>query len=105
MMSDEELPVVYKTCNSGPEPDGFDGHGETFTDFQIDVIAEGMALLSKDLRSEFQASIDRHVTPLRERVIALEAQISAMLALLNIDGNRSIEASETSTIRKLRVSG
>jgi hypothetical protein len=103
MMSDEAAPVVYKTHNDAPEPDGFDGD-EEFSNFQIDTIAEAMALLSKDLRSEFQAAIEDAVTPLRERVIALEAQISTMMALLNIDSNRSIEASETSTIRKLHVS-
>jgi hypothetical protein len=101
-MNDEEMLVVYKTYNA-PELDGFDGD-EEFSNFQIETIAQAMALLSTDLRSEFQAAIDSAVTPLRERVIALEAQISTLMALLNIDSNRSIEASETSTIRKLRVS-
>jgi hypothetical protein len=104
MMSDEEAPVLYKTYNDAPELGGFDGDKESFSDFQIDVIAQAMALSATDLRSEFQAAIDSVVTPLRERVIVLEAQISTMMALLNIDSNRSIEASETNTIRKLRVS-
>jgi hypothetical protein len=103
MMSNEEAQIVHKTHINTPELGGFDGD-EEFSNFQIDTIAEAMALLSKDLRNEFQAAIDSVVTPLRERVIALEAQISTMMALLNIDSNRSIEASETSTIRKLRVS-
>ena len=102
-MSNEEAQIVHKTHNNAPEPDGFDGD-EEFSNFQIDTIAQAMALLSTDLRSEFQAAIDSVVTPLRERVVALEAQIGTMMALLNIDSNRSIEASETSTIRKLRVS-
>jgi hypothetical protein len=104
MMSNEETQIVHKTHNNAPELDGFDGDGESFSDFQIDTIAQAMALLSTDLRSEFQAAIDGVVTPLRERIIALEAQISTMMALLNIDTNRSLEASETSTIRKLRAS-
>jgi hypothetical protein len=103
MMSNKEAQIVHKTHNNAPELNGFDGD-EEFSNFQIDTIAEAMALLSTDLRSEFQAAIDSAVTPLRERTIALEAQISTMLALLNVDGSRSIDASETSTIRKLRVS-
>jgi hypothetical protein len=51
-----------------------------------------------------QAAMDSVVTPLRERVVALEAQIGTMMALRNIDSNRSIEATETNTIRKLGVS-
>jgi hypothetical protein len=103
-MTNEDAPVVYKTHNDAPDRDGFDGNEDSFSDFQIDVIAEVFAETSVGLRNEFQAAIDSVATPLRERVIALEAQISTMMALLNVDSNPAIEASETSTIRKLRVS-
>jgi len=82
------------------EPATVDDNEPEFTDGQMDVIARVLA----ELQKETQAMIDAAINPLRERVARLEGIIEA-LTLMSGNGNgKTIEASETSTIRKLHVS-
>jgi hypothetical protein len=75
--------------NGDPEP-------PPLTDEALDVLAQVLAQIKLDI----QSAIDDAVAPLRDRIIALEAQISLLTNLLN-DSNKTIEASET--VRKLHV--
>jgi hypothetical protein len=97
--------IVHKTHYNPPEPDGVGvGGQESFSDFQLDAIAQAIAESRVELRTEIQGTINGAVAPLRERVAMLEGQVSALMMLLGSDSRPSIEASETSTTRKLRMS-
>ena len=81
--------IVRKTNEDARVLPNDDGDYETppLTDEQIDIIAQVLA----QLRMEFQAAIDDTAAPLRERISALEGQVSTLMAMLS-DSNRSIEA-------------
>jgi hypothetical protein len=95
--------IIHKTNMDARvllDPDDGNGNGDNeplpLTDEQIDIFAQVLAQIRKD----FQAAIDDATAPLRDRIVALEAQISLLTNLLN-DSSKTIEASET--VRKLHV--
>jgi len=69
-----------------PEDNGNGEEPLPLTDEAIDILAQVLA----QIRIDFQSAIDDAVAPLRDRIIALEAQISLLTNLLN-DSSRSIE--------------
>ena len=67
-----------------------------FTEDQVEVIAQVIA----EIRGEYQDAIAEAVAPLRDRILALEAQLSMLTTLIGGNG-KSFEASEV--IRKIRM--
>ena len=94
-------PIVHKTIENRVENFNTvsDAPAPPFDDLQIDIVATVLA----ELRHDTQAAIADAMAPLRERIAALEAQVSMLTTLLGADANnRSLEASEV--VRKIRVS-
>jgi hypothetical protein len=93
--------LIHKTnMNARVLPNDDDGNGDdpiippTFTDEQMDLIATVLAEQSMQV----QARIDDAVAPLNQRIVALEAQISTLMSMLN-DSNRSIETPKLVHVR------
>jgi hypothetical protein len=107
--------IVYKV-RDGRDFSGLDGGNgngsslvasddpEPFSEEQQDVICRLVAMMAREL----QMSNDDHsdmITMLRERVANLEGQLTTLPSLLgtNAKGLKTIEASETKTIRQRKV--
>jgi predicted DNA-binding ribbon-helix-helix protein len=77
-----------------------------FSDEQIDTIAQALADLRVDMRTEFQSMIDDAVGPLTEAVAVLQGQVSVLMNLIGslVNNNTVKEASETKTktVRRVR---
>ena len=112
-------PLVYKTHVTPPRDVGAvgDGNGDLsdyasddepppFDDFQMDIIAEVLAETRMEFRSEIDALIDA-MNAAKERIATIEGQLSVVLAMLGNDNGRgvkTIEASESKIVRKMKVS-
>ncbi len=105
--------VVYKDY-IGRQPsltDDTNGNGEQplFSDEQIDTIAQAMADLRSDMRSEFQNMVADAVGSLTEQVAVLQGQVGVLINMIssiigNNNSNSVKEASETKTktVRRVR---
>ena len=98
----EPPPIVHKTVFGNKS--AFPATAENavappFDDDQIDIVARVIA----EIRDETQDAIDAALAPLQQRIAVLEAQVSMLVTLLGGDANRSIEASSSEIVRKLKV--
>ena len=96
--------IVHKTMMNSKVQQSAEGNGDIPIDSDLlEALAEALAENAIQLRNDCQAMIDAAVAPLRERITVLEAQMAMLTALLGNGGTRMLEASETETVRKLRV--
>jgi hypothetical protein len=84
--------VMRQNFADNPSPSGFNDNE------LLDGLADALAQNNIDM----QGRIDEAVAPLRERIAVLEGQLSMLMAMLG-DNSKTIEASESETVRKLRV--
>jgi hypothetical protein len=100
-------PLVYKTIEDARSVDLAasrqigDDLSPPLDDDLMEQLAEVLAQVRIDMRTEFEDALDLAAAPLRERIAVLECQLSLLMVLLGGDSGRTLEASET--VRKLRM--
>jgi hypothetical protein len=85
-------------------PENGDSQSLFFSDEQIDALAQVLAQTRTELRMDFQNMLDDATGLLRERVAALEGQLSMMTSLIANDKSKSfVEASEKNSAKDTRA--